>query len=137
MYAIYRLTQLQVFVAGLDDLFLIAAGLSALGALGALLLRSGPAPATPASIVPRQQAATLTAPANGVPVVSGAVANRTVANGAVGNGAVGNGAVANGAVADGRIRSPAQTANVADNGSRTGQTNGLLDVERGASPRDS
>jgi EmrB/QacA subfamily drug resistance transporter len=41
-YAVYRLTQLQVFVAALDNVFLIIAGLSALGALGALLLRSGP-----------------------------------------------------------------------------------------------
>jgi hypothetical protein len=130
-YTLYQQTQLQVFVAGLDDLFLIAAGLSALGALGALLLRSGPAPATPASVVPRQQAATPTAPANGA-----AVANGAVANGAVGNGAVANGAVANGAVADGRIRAPSQTTNAADNGSRTGQTDGLLDVERGAPPRD-
>jgi hypothetical protein len=125
-YALYQQTQLQVFVAGLDDLFLIAAGLSALGALGALLLRSGPAPATTASVIPGHQAATPTAPTNGAPV----------SNGAVANSAVGNGAVANGAVADGRIRAPSHTANAADNGRRTGQTDGLLDVERGAPPRD-
>jgi hypothetical protein len=33
-----------VFVGAIDDLFLISTGLSALGALVALLLRSGPAP---------------------------------------------------------------------------------------------
>jgi hypothetical protein len=47
--AIYRLTQLQVFVAGLSDLFLITAALSALGALGALLLRHPATPDTPAA----------------------------------------------------------------------------------------
>jgi EmrB/QacA subfamily drug resistance transporter len=58
VYAIYHQTQLQVFVAGLDDLFLIAAALAALGALGALLLRSGPAPAAPAGVaLPRQATA--------------------------------------------------------------------------------
>ena len=43
-YALYQQTQLQVFVGAIDDLFLISTGLSALGALVALLLRSGPAP---------------------------------------------------------------------------------------------
>ncbi|HZS21612.1 MAG TPA: DHA2 family efflux MFS transporter permease subunit [Pseudonocardiaceae bacterium] len=43
IYALYQQTQQQVFVGAIDDLFLIAAGLSALAALGALLLRSGPA----------------------------------------------------------------------------------------------
>jgi EmrB/QacA subfamily drug resistance transporter len=51
-YALYQRTQLQVFVEAIDDLFLIAAGLCALGALGALLLRSGPAPAPPAGFGP-------------------------------------------------------------------------------------
>jgi EmrB/QacA subfamily drug resistance transporter len=64
-YATYQQTQLQVFVGGLDDLFLIAAGLSALGALGALLLRSGPAPATPPILAVPRQATTPTAPTNG------------------------------------------------------------------------
>jgi EmrB/QacA subfamily drug resistance transporter len=59
VYAIYHQTQLQVFVAGLDDLFLIAAALGALGALGALLLRSGPAPA---GVAPPRQAAAPLAP---------------------------------------------------------------------------
>jgi hypothetical protein len=56
-YATYRVTELQVFVAAMDDLFLIAAALSALSALGALLLRSGPAPATPGFAAPQQQTA--------------------------------------------------------------------------------
>jgi EmrB/QacA subfamily drug resistance transporter len=41
-YALYQQTQLQVFVGAIDDLFLISTGLSALGALVSLLLRSGP-----------------------------------------------------------------------------------------------
>jgi EmrB/QacA subfamily drug resistance transporter len=49
IYAIYQRTQQQVFVGAIDDLFLIAAGLSALAALGALLLRSGPTAASPAA----------------------------------------------------------------------------------------
>ncbi len=77
-YATYQQTQLQVFVGGLDDLFLIAAGLSALGALGALLLRSGPAPATPASLAVPRQVTTPTAPTNGGPVKDVAVANGAV-----------------------------------------------------------
>jgi hypothetical protein len=50
-------TELQVFVAAMDDLFLIAAALSALSALGALLLRSGPAPAAPGFAAPQQETA--------------------------------------------------------------------------------
>ena len=62
VYATYRQTQLQVFVTALDDLFLISAALSALGALGAFLLRSGPVPAAPAGVaLPRQAAAPLAA----------------------------------------------------------------------------
>ncbi|MGH3865076.1 MAG: DHA2 family efflux MFS transporter permease subunit [Pseudonocardiaceae bacterium] len=60
VYAVYNQTQMQVFVAGIDDLFLIAAALSALGALSALLLRSGPTRATPApagSATPKQATA--------------------------------------------------------------------------------
>lgn len=56
VYATYRLTQLQVFTSALDDLFLIAAAVSALGALGALLLRSGPTPA-PVPVAPAAPAA--------------------------------------------------------------------------------
>lgn len=50
------------FVAAMDDLFLIAAALSALSALGALLLRSGPAPAASGSTPPQQETAS---PASG------------------------------------------------------------------------
>ena len=51
-YATYRMTQLQVFVGGIGNLFLIASGLSLLAALAALALRSGPAPvaAAPAAV---------------------------------------------------------------------------------------
>jgi hypothetical protein len=104
-YALYQQTQLQVFVGGLDDLFLIAAGLSALGALGALLLRSGPPPTAPASLVPRQQAIAPTPSADAGPVK---------------NGSVGDGAVGDGAVVDRRNRArPHRAANGADNGSPT------------------
>jgi EmrB/QacA subfamily drug resistance transporter len=65
MYATYQRTQLQVFVTAIDDLFLIAAALAALGALGALLLRSGPAPAAQASSTSKQQATPSETPANG------------------------------------------------------------------------
>jgi EmrB/QacA subfamily drug resistance transporter len=43
IYAVYQQTQQQVFVGAIDDLFLIATVISGLAALGALLLRSGPA----------------------------------------------------------------------------------------------
>ena len=59
-YALYQQTQLQVFVGAIDDLLLIAAGLSALGALGALLLRSGPARAPTAIALPTRPAAPTT-----------------------------------------------------------------------------
>jgi hypothetical protein len=60
VYAVYHQTQMQVFVKGIDNLFLIATALCALGALSALLLRSGPTRATPApasSATPKQEAA--------------------------------------------------------------------------------
>jgi EmrB/QacA subfamily drug resistance transporter len=69
-YAVYQQTQLQVFAGAIDDLFLMAAALSALGALGALLLRSGPAPASPAG---SPQATAQTAPAKGGPIEDDAV----------------------------------------------------------------
>jgi hypothetical protein len=71
-YATYQQTQIQVFVAAIDDLFLIAAAMAALGALGALLLRSGPAPSAQASPSPLQQA-TPSAPPVAGPVLDGAV----------------------------------------------------------------
>ncbi|MGH3782004.1 MAG: DHA2 family efflux MFS transporter permease subunit, partial [Pseudonocardiaceae bacterium] len=70
VYATYRQTQLQVFVGAIDDLFLIASGLSALAAVVALvLLRSGPAPATPAGFAPPRQPAAPSASPNGQVVV--------------------------------------------------------------------
>jgi hypothetical protein len=47
-FAVYQQTTAQVFVGAIDDLFLICSALAALAALGALWLRSGPAPAVPA-----------------------------------------------------------------------------------------
>ncbi|MGH3789457.1 MAG: MDR family MFS transporter [Pseudonocardiaceae bacterium] len=64
-YAFYHRTELQVFVGGLDDLFLIVAALAALGVLGALLLRSGPTPTAAAAPAPVTQAAAPAASANG------------------------------------------------------------------------
>jgi EmrB/QacA subfamily drug resistance transporter len=66
VYAVYHQTQMQVFVDGIDDLFLIASALGALGALSALLLRSGPTRATPAAVsaTPKQADAPPT-PSNG------------------------------------------------------------------------
>ncbi|MGH3798764.1 MAG: DHA2 family efflux MFS transporter permease subunit [Pseudonocardiaceae bacterium] len=66
-YATYRVTELQVFVAAMDNLFLIGAALSALGALGALLLRPGPAPAAP-GFAPPQQATSSAASGDGGPI---------------------------------------------------------------------
>jgi EmrB/QacA subfamily drug resistance transporter len=73
-YGLYHQTQLQVFVTSLDDLFLIAAALAALGALGALFLRSGPALAAQTSATPPQQATRSETPANGT-VHDGAARN--------------------------------------------------------------
>jgi EmrB/QacA subfamily drug resistance transporter len=57
-YATYRMTQLQVFVGAIGDLFLIASALSLLAALGALMLRSSPAAvAAPATTAPPRAAA--------------------------------------------------------------------------------
>ncbi|MDQ5855801.1 MAG: hypothetical protein M3302_05720, partial [Actinomycetota bacterium] len=53
----YQVTELQVFFGAMDDLFLIAAALSALSALGALLLRSGPASAAPGNTAAQQETA--------------------------------------------------------------------------------
>jgi hypothetical protein len=63
LYATYQQTELQVFVAAISNLFLLASVLYAVCALGALLFRSGPG--APAGLALPQQAA---APA--VPVVT-------------------------------------------------------------------
>ncbi|HYZ36235.1 MAG TPA: DHA2 family efflux MFS transporter permease subunit [Pseudonocardiaceae bacterium] len=56
IYALYQQTQQLAFVRSIDDLFLIATGLSTLAALGALLLRSGPSvPSTAAGPRPLAQ----------------------------------------------------------------------------------
>jgi MFS family permease len=78
-YALYQQTQLQVFVGAIDDLFLISTGLSALGALVALFLRSGPAPVPPAGFG-RPAAAQAT---NGEVTVEGHLISPATATGAV------------------------------------------------------
>ena len=52
LYALYQQVTKQVFAGAIDDVFLIAAALFAVSALAALLLRSGPAPATPSGSSP-------------------------------------------------------------------------------------
>ncbi|HEY6425052.1 MAG TPA: DHA2 family efflux MFS transporter permease subunit [Pseudonocardiaceae bacterium] len=87
-YATYRLTQLQVFVGAIGDLFLITCALSALGALGALFLRSGPIPA-PAGPPPPAGDTSAPASADGSPGADGAVQDDLVpvaAAAAAGNG---------------------------------------------------
>jgi hypothetical protein len=95
-----------VFVGGLDDLLLIAAGLSAVGVLGALLLRSGLFSAAPAGAAPPRQ---VTAPPRPV-------------EGAMLNGAVG--------------RDFVPSASAAANGSSVRPADGTLDVGLEARPRD-
>ena len=51
MYAVYRQTQLQVFVAAMDDLFIITAIITVFGVALAFMLRSGPAPKAPGEAV--------------------------------------------------------------------------------------
>ncbi|MGH3936312.1 MAG: MDR family MFS transporter [Pseudonocardiaceae bacterium] len=65
-YAMYQQTGLHVFAGAASNLFLICTALSALGALGALMLRSGPAPTAPAGFGPPQPAASPAA-GNGSP----------------------------------------------------------------------
>jgi EmrB/QacA subfamily drug resistance transporter len=90
LYATYQITELQVFAAAMDNLFLIIAAITALGALSALLLRSGPAaPATPAGFDRPQQAATPVVQANGAPIENGAIKDRPIENGALEDAAVG------------------------------------------------
>jgi MFS family permease len=51
MYAVYRQTQLQVFVAAMDVLFIITAIITVFGVALAFMLRSGPAPKAPGEAV--------------------------------------------------------------------------------------
>jgi MFS family permease len=64
-YAVYRLTQMQVFAGAMDYLLLALAALSALGALGALLLRAGSTSSASAGFVPPQQTPAPMAPTDG------------------------------------------------------------------------
>ena len=123
VYALYQQTQLRVFVGALDDLLLIAAGLSAVGVLGALLMRSGPAPATPARVTAPQQAATPAVP-DGAPAVTGTPAGD--------GGPDRDGAMRNGAA--GRDVVPAGTAR--DSGTPI-RVDGLSSPGAAAGPRDS
>ncbi|MGH3671708.1 MAG: DHA2 family efflux MFS transporter permease subunit [Pseudonocardiaceae bacterium] len=56
-YAMYQRTQLEVFVSAIDNLFLIAAVLSAIGSLGSLFLRAGSTAALVGATPPQQEAA--------------------------------------------------------------------------------
>jgi hypothetical protein len=47
MYSMYQQTQTQVFIAALDELFVITAIVTLLGVVLAAFLRHGPAPAAP------------------------------------------------------------------------------------------
>jgi hypothetical protein len=60
---------LRVFTGAINDMFVIMAGLCALGALGSLLLRSGAAPAAPSAPVPPA------GPVSGPPLANGRVKN--------------------------------------------------------------
>jgi hypothetical protein len=49
-YAVYQLTQTQVFIASMGGLFIVTAIITALGIPLALMLRSGPAPSSGAAV---------------------------------------------------------------------------------------
>ncbi|MGH3768313.1 MAG: DHA2 family efflux MFS transporter permease subunit, partial [Pseudonocardiaceae bacterium] len=86
-YAVYRQTTAEVFVGAIDDLFLICAVLAALAAVGALWLRSGPAPATPPGPLPPAAAAAPPSTADRGPTTNGALSNGAVSESPVSNGA--------------------------------------------------
>ncbi|MDQ3905044.1 MAG: DHA2 family efflux MFS transporter permease subunit [Actinomycetota bacterium] len=65
LYALYHQTELRVFVGAISNVFLIMAGICALGVLGALLLRSGRAPTLTAETVSPAQPVSQPPPANG------------------------------------------------------------------------
>jgi EmrB/QacA subfamily drug resistance transporter len=88
-FAVYQQTTAQVFVGAIDDLFLICAALAALAALGALWLRSGPAPTVLAGS--SSPAAGPTKTTDHVATTDGLLTNGAVENGAVENGAAGLG----------------------------------------------
>ena len=67
LYALYHETELRVFVSAINNVFLIMAGICALGVFGALLLRSGRAPTVPAKTISPAPPVSPPAPANGQP----------------------------------------------------------------------
>ncbi len=79
VYNTYELTELQVFVGAVDNLFLITSALSALGALGALLLPSRSALTAAARSTPQQRATPPAAPNGGGPVKPDLVPSGTAA----------------------------------------------------------
>ncbi|MGH3781283.1 MAG: DHA2 family efflux MFS transporter permease subunit [Pseudonocardiaceae bacterium] len=116
LYATYQHAQLQVFAGAVSDLFLIMAGLCVVGALGGLLLRSGPA--VPAGFAPPQPAL---APA----VSAGSDPSH--------NGLLNNGVMKAGPI-ERRLALPATTPG---NGSPAGQPDGLAAVGEDPGVRDS
>jgi EmrB/QacA subfamily drug resistance transporter len=85
LYALYQQTHQQVFVAAIDNLFLLVAVLFALSALGSLPLRSKPAPAGPPGISPPATETSSAAPANVGPVKYHAVERDSVSATATNN----------------------------------------------------
>ncbi|MBV8542118.1 MAG: multidrug efflux MFS transporter [Pseudonocardiales bacterium] len=73
LYAVYKMTMNQATIGAMDDQFMIAAGLCALGVLMALWLRSGPAPSVPDGSAPPQRQVTSPTSVDGGPVADGAV----------------------------------------------------------------
>jgi EmrB/QacA subfamily drug resistance transporter len=105
VYAAYQQTSNQVFVAALDELFIITSVLTLVGVGLALMLRNGPAPAPAAAPTPRSAPAEPAAPTEHAPsaaptgsakpapepVLAGARAgHRQGGNGHTGNGHTGN-----------------------------------------------
>jgi EmrB/QacA subfamily drug resistance transporter len=90
LYAVYQQTHQHVFVGAIGNLSLLVAGLYALCALGALLLRSGRAPVAPPGLSPSATQATSPAPANANvgPVQHDAVERDSVSCTATGNGSL-------------------------------------------------
>jgi EmrB/QacA subfamily drug resistance transporter len=81
-YAVYHQTSLQVFVGAIDNLFLIGAVMAAVGALGALALRSGPAPAVAAGAAPTPPVAQSPAAADGTAAEAAVSSDGVAADGA-------------------------------------------------------
>ncbi len=82
LYATYQQTELQVLAGAITNLFLLSAAVCVVGALGALFLRSGPAPTAPAALAPLQQAAAAPPPTDGKVAVERGLTPSTVPDGA-------------------------------------------------------